>query len=192
MFVFGCVKLTAIFLARCSCKFAAHSSLFHMSIIANTSAAKKQFGTRKCWVWALRGCARLFCTIPTFRIDHSRITELYISTHKLPPKLIIYQLAYNDWNIIILPALGTAIPLSMDQFAGHSPSALVENTNKSFFFHVFQPLLFILLTQRARAAAWLKGSDRCTPVLSHIIPRTNLFRSLTTIVPLIAQAPAIF
>lgn len=45
---------------------------------------------------------------------------------------------------------------------------------------------------RSTRATWLKGADVCTPLLSHIIQRTNLFRSLTTLVLLIAQAPAIF
>lgn len=163
-----CVKLAAIFWARCSCKFAAHSSLFHMSIIANTSAAKKQFGTRKCWVWALQGCARLFCTIPSFRIDHSRITELYIRTHKLPPKLIIYQLAYIDWNIIILPALGTAIPLRMDQFAGHSPSALVENSNKSFFSPRFSTSAVHFVNPESSSSSLIERKRRMhTSVVPH-------------------------
>lgn len=45
---------------------------------------------------------------------------------------------------------------------------------------------------RSTRVPWLKGADVCTPLLSHIIQRTNLFRSLTTLVLLIAQAPAIF
>lgn len=137
------------FFARCSCKFEAHSSLFHMSIMANTSAAKKQFCSRKWWVWALLGCTHVCRTIPSFRIDHSGIIYI-INTHKLPPILIIYQLANSDWNVIILPALGTAVPPHTDQRAGHSPPALAGNNCNNSFFQIFQPLLFILLTQRAR------------------------------------------
>lgn len=138
MFVFGCVKLAAIFWGRAAPVSLRHThpcficQLLQIHRLLRSSLAPENVGFEP-----FGGCARLFCTIPSFGIDHSRITELYISTHKLPPKLIIYQLAYIDWNIIILPALGTAIPLRMDQFAGHSPSALVENSNKSFFSPMF-------------------------------------------------------
>lgn len=114
------------------------------------------------------GCARLFCTIPSFGIDHSRITELYISTHKLPPKLIIYQLAYIDWNIIILPALGTAIPLRMDQFAGHSPSALVENSNKSFFSPCFSTSAVHFVNPESSSSSLIERKRRMhTSVVPH-------------------------
>lgn len=123
----------------CSRKFAAHSSLFHMSIMANTLAAKKQFGTGKWRVWALQGCTRVFYTISSFRIDHSQITELFIvNTCQLKSCLwyhpyIIYQLACSDWNIIILPAWGTAVIQHLDQCAGQSPPALAENNRMNSF-----------------------------------------------------------
>lgn len=102
-------------------------------------------------------------------------------------------IANTGWTIIILPALATAVPLHMDRHAGHSPSALAENnSNNFFFFQTFSTSAVHFVNPESWRAAPLKGSDACTPVLSHIIPRTNLFRSLTTVVPLIAQAPAIF
>lgn len=94
-----------------------------------------------------RGCTGVLCTIPPFRIDHSRITELHIiGTHELPP----LPIANTDWNIIVLPALATAVPLHMDQCAGHSGPAPAENNSNNSLFQNFQPPLFILLTQRAR------------------------------------------
>lgn len=103
-----------------------------------TSGAKKQFGTRKCWVWALRGCTCVLSTIPSFRIDHSPITELYIiSTNKFPLIPIIYQLATTDWNIIIPPELGTAVSLHMDQRAEHSPPLRQKTTVIIPFFKFF-------------------------------------------------------
>lgn len=126
-----------------SCKFATHSSLFHMSIMANTLAAKKQFGTRKWWVWARRGCTRVFYTIPSFRIDHSQITQLFIvNTCHLTSCLwyrpyIIYQLACTDWNIIGLPAWGTAVIQHLDLVSGQSPPALAENNSINSFFNFF-------------------------------------------------------
>lgn len=181
-----------------SCKFATHSSLFHMSIMANTLAAKKQFGTRKWWVWARRGCTRVFYTIPSFRIDHSQITELFIvNTCHLTSCLwyrpyIIYQLVCTDWNIIILPPWGTAVIQHLDWLSGQSPPALAENNSINSFFNFFLTSADHFVKPQSSRVPWLKGTAVCTPVLSHIIPRTNLFRSLTTIVLLIAQAPAIF
>lgn len=139
-----------------SCKFAAHSSLFHVSIMGNTLAAKKQFGIRKWWGWAHRGCTRVFFTIPSFRIDHSQITELFIvNTCHLTSCLwyrpyIIYQLPCADWNIIILPAWGTAVIQHLDHFSGQSPPALAGNNSLNSFFNFFEPLPFILLNHRAR------------------------------------------
>ncbi len=44
--------------------------------MANTFAAKKQFDTRKWWVWALQRYTHVFYMIPSFKIDHSEITAL--------------------------------------------------------------------------------------------------------------------
>lgn len=73
-----------------------------------------------------------------------------------------------DWNIIILPALGTAIPLLMDQFAGHSPSALVENSNKSFFSPRFSTSAVHFVNPESSSSSLIERKRRMhTSVVPH-------------------------
>lgn len=69
---------------------------------------------------------------------------------------------------------------------------LTENNGANSPYHYLNLChsIYFVKPQSIRVP-WLKGTVICTPLLSHIIQRTNLFRSLTTIVLLIAQAPAI-
>lgn len=196
-----------------------------MSIMANTLAAKKQFDTRKWWVWALQGYTHVFYMIPSFKIDHSQITELdsmNISTSLgVSSSYVIYcQLRRLIPNRALKVHLSTMFDINEKkkkeedmsresrsdkpdlraaerwlyrrrlQFPRTPPTE--NNSVNSLIISLTSVIQFILLNRGARECLDWKEPDICTPLLSHIIQRTNLFRSLTTIVLLIAQAPAIF
>ena len=93
MFAFGCLKLAAISLRAAPVSLRiTHPcfiyQLWQMRRLLRGSLAPENSG--------FEPFVHVFGTIPSFRIDQSRITELYIiSTHKLPLILLIYLILAN-------------------------------------------------------------------------------------------------